>query len=59
LAFAGGEERFDMTDVVAKALAAGLRVGGFAIREYWIDIGQLADYQRAESDHVTVFSAES
>jgi dTDP-glucose pyrophosphorylase len=52
-----GDERFDMTDVIAAALAAELRVGGFPIREYWIDIGQLADYQRAESDHVTVFSA--
>ena len=46
-----------MTDVIDAALAAGLRVGGFPIREYWIDIGQLADYQRAENDHVTVFSA--
>jgi dTDP-glucose pyrophosphorylase len=48
--------RFDMTDLIAAALSADLRVGGFPIREYWIDIGQLADYQRAESDHVTVFS---
>lgn len=49
--------RFDMTDLISAALRAELRVGGFPIREYWIDIGQLADYQRAESDHVTVFSA--
>jgi dTDP-glucose pyrophosphorylase len=54
----GGEhsERFDMTDLIAAAMQAGLRVGGFPIREYWIDIGQLADYERAEQDHVTVFS---
>ena len=52
-------ERFDMTDVIATALAAEMRVGGFPIREYWIDIGQLADYQRAENDHVTVFTADS
>jgi NDP-sugar pyrophosphorylase family protein len=49
--------RFDMTDLIDAALAAELRVGGFPIREYWIDIGQLADYQRAESDHVTIFSS--
>jgi dTDP-glucose pyrophosphorylase len=49
--------RFDMTEVIDAAIAAGLRVGGFPIREYWIDIGQLADYERAESDHVTVLSA--
>lgn len=51
--------RFDMTDLIAAAIASGLRVGGFPIREYWIDIGQLADYERAESDHVTVFSQRS
>jgi dTDP-glucose pyrophosphorylase len=50
-------ERFDMTDVIAAALAAEMRVGGFPIREYWIDIGQLGDYERAENDHMTVFSA--
>lgn len=51
------DDRFDMTDLIAAAMGAKLRVGGFLIREYWIDIGQLADYERAESDHVTVFSA--
>lgn len=50
------EGRFDMTDLIGAAMGAGLRVGGFPIREYWIDIGQLSDYERAESDHVTVFS---
>lgn len=49
--------RFDMTDLIDAALGAQLRVGGFPIREYWIDIGQLADYQRAENDHVTIFSS--
>jgi dTDP-glucose pyrophosphorylase len=49
-------ERFDMTELINAALASGLDVGAFAIREYWIDIGHLADYQRAETDHMTVFS---
>jgi dTDP-glucose pyrophosphorylase len=52
------DDRFDMTDLIAAAMQAKLRVGGFLIREYWIDIGQLADYERAESDHITVFSAD-
>jgi NDP-sugar pyrophosphorylase family protein len=47
---------FDMTDVIEAALANGLRVGGFPVREYWLDIGQLGDYERAESDHATYFS---
>jgi dTDP-glucose pyrophosphorylase len=56
LAIKGGEDRFDMTDVIDAALDAGMRVGGFAVREHWIDIGQLADYERAESEHTTVFT---
>jgi dTDP-glucose pyrophosphorylase len=50
-------EAFNMTDLVDAALARGERIGSFPIREYWLDIGQLADYQRADSDHATYFSA--
>jgi len=25
------------------------------VREYWLDIGQLADYERAPGDHATYF----
>ncbi len=49
-------EVFHMTDVIDKVLADGGRVGAFAVREYWLDIGHLADYERAESDHATYFS---
>ncbi|MGH9307932.1 MAG: sugar phosphate nucleotidyltransferase, partial [Vicinamibacterales bacterium] len=43
-------ERFDMTDLIHAALARGRRVACFPIREYWIDIGQLTDYERAQLD---------
>jgi NDP-sugar pyrophosphorylase family protein len=42
--------RFDMTDLVTSLLQAGRRVAGFPILEYWLDIGQPADYIRAEVD---------
>jgi dTDP-glucose pyrophosphorylase len=48
-------QSFNMTDLVGAALASGKRVGSFPIREYWLDIGQLADYERAEADHATYF----
>ena len=35
------QQAFDMTDLIAETLAKGLRVGGFPIHEYWLDIGQL------------------
>jgi dTDP-glucose pyrophosphorylase len=52
----GLPERFDMTDLVEAALQAQARVGGFPVREYWLDVGQLADYDRAEQDHATYFA---
>lgn len=42
--------RFDMTELIAVLLAEGVRVIGFPISEYWIDIGQPADYERAKLD---------
>ena len=50
-------EFFNMTDVIDAVLASGGRVGGFPVHEYWLDIGQLADYERAEGDYATYFSA--
>ncbi len=41
---------FDMTDVVALLLSLDLRVAAFPISEYWLDIGQIADYERAQAD---------
>jgi dTDP-glucose pyrophosphorylase len=49
-------ERFDMPDLVQAAIAAGQRVGGFPVREYWLDVGHIADYDRAHADHETYFS---
>jgi dTDP-glucose pyrophosphorylase/CBS domain-containing protein len=49
--------RFNMTDLIEAALASGARVGSFPVREYWLDIGQLADYERAHADHATYFAA--
>lgn len=42
--------RFDMTDLLLSLLAAGRTVVSYPIVEYWIDIGQLADYERAQDD---------
>jgi dTDP-glucose pyrophosphorylase/CBS domain-containing protein len=43
-------QRFDMTDLIQAAIAAGRRVACFPVREYWIDIGQMTDYERAQLD---------
>ena len=51
------QDRFEMTDLVDATIASGKRVGGFPVREFWLDIGQLADYERANEDHATHFAA--
>ena len=43
-------ERFDMTDLIHRLLEKGRHVVTFPITEYWLDIGQPADYQRAQED---------
>lgn len=42
--------RFDMTDLIECLLGAGRTVASFPVREYWLDIGQHADYERAQDD---------
>lgn len=52
-----GVEHVNMTDLIDGALAAEQRVGSFPVLEYWLDVGQLADYERAHTDHATYFTA--
>jgi dTDP-glucose pyrophosphorylase len=42
--------RYDMTDLIRDLAAEGRRVIGFPIQEYWIDVGRLEDYHRAQAD---------
>ena len=40
----------DMPDLIKRLLADGRKVVSFPISEYWLDIGQLEDYERAQMD---------
>lgn len=42
--------RFDMTDLIQLLIRQGKTVVSFPIMEYWLDIGQYADYMRAQDD---------
>ena len=42
-----------MTDLIDATLAAGARVGSFPVHEHWLDIGHVADYERAIEEHAT------
>jgi dTDP-glucose pyrophosphorylase/CBS domain-containing protein len=43
-------ERFNMTDLIQWLIHANRVVVSFPIREYWLDIGQHADYLKAQED---------
>jgi dTDP-glucose pyrophosphorylase len=44
------DRRFDMTDLIAAVINSGGQVISFLVREYWIDIGRIEQYQKAEAD---------
>jgi dTDP-glucose pyrophosphorylase/CBS domain-containing protein len=49
-AFISRGERLDMTDLIQRLLDGNRKVVSFPIIEYWLDIGQPADYERAQND---------
>lgn len=44
------EQRFDMTDLIATLLAHAHKVIAFPVSEYWIDVGDLENYEQARAD---------
>jgi dTDP-glucose pyrophosphorylase len=45
-----GNDFFDMTTLLQHTIDAGKRTAVFPIREYWLDIGQMDDFRRANGD---------
>jgi NDP-sugar pyrophosphorylase family protein len=42
-------QRYDMTELIQNLIARGRRVVSFPVLEYWLDIGQHADYAQAQT----------
>lgn len=42
--------RYDMTDLIQRLLDEKKAVASFPIQEYWLDIGQHSDYEKAQED---------
>jgi dTDP-glucose pyrophosphorylase len=49
------DEFFDMPTLFEKLVAQGDGAVSFPIREYWLDIGRMGDYEKANSDYNGVF----
>lgn len=44
------DRHFDMPELIAAVIQSGGTVISFPIREYWLDIGRIEQYQRADAD---------
>lgn len=47
---------YDMPTLFEKLIQRGDETSAFPVREYWLDIGQLADYDRANGEFKQVFA---
>ncbi len=45
----------DMPELFCQVIATGAHAAAFPIREYWIDIGRLDDYERANGEYSEIF----
>lgn len=50
------DEFFDMPTLFEKLIAEKSTTVSFPIREYWLDIGRMSDYERANNEYSGVFS---
>lgn len=57
LSFLPKNERLDMPDLFRAILDTQTETAVFPIREYWIDIGRMDDYERANDDYTGVFGS--
>jgi len=48
--FISSGERLDMTQMIERLIASDGSVVSFPVREYWLDVGQPDDYERAQRD---------
>jgi dTDP-glucose pyrophosphorylase/predicted transcriptional regulator len=52
------EEFFDMPNLFQKLITSGFNTSSFPIHEYWLDIGRLSDFQRANVEYLENWPAK-
>lgn len=58
LDFIPKDEFYDMPKLFEQMMAAGKKTVAFPIHEYWLDIGQMDDFYRADDDYMKIFLKE-
>ena len=51
-------EYFGMDNLLQKMLAQGEPVARYLLKEYWLDIGRIEDYEKAEEAYSTYFKVQ-
>ena len=46
---------FDMTTLFERLVASGRKTAVFPLREYWLDVGKMSDFERANGEYPKVF----
>lgn len=46
---------YDMTDLFEKLIEYKCETAGFPLREYWIDVGRISDFERANGEFAQIF----
>jgi NDP-sugar pyrophosphorylase family protein len=49
------DQYYDMPSLFERIIARGMTALSFPIREYWLDIGRMSDYDKANNDYAEVF----
>jgi len=52
-------EKYDMPDLIQRLINEGRCVASFPVHEYWLDIGQLDDYEQAQIDFESEVSQDA
>lgn len=55
LSFIPDNDFFDMPTLFQKLLSENMSTASFPLREYWLDIGKMSDYERANDDYRNLF----
>jgi dTDP-glucose pyrophosphorylase len=50
------DQYFDMTTLLEQMIVGGAQVGSFPLREYWMDIGRMEDFEQADNEYAEHFS---
>lgn len=48
-------QRLDMPELISREIAAGGGVTAFPLREYWLDVGRMAEFEKAQQDVGALF----